>query len=89
METWIEKICGRDVKFGLRTERDDENIYNRTCPPGAIVTMCFRPYGYKAPGFESVRFNTLTDDTTKEEVLAGLIQRHGTHGVFYGFVDEF
>lgn len=88
MQTWTETICGRDVKFGLRTECN-KDPFKRTCPEGAIITICFRPYGYKAPGFEAVRINTLIDDTTKEDAVNGLIQRHGTHGYIYGFVDEF
>lgn len=88
METWTEHVCGIDIKFGLRTWRLDENCCFRSCPPGEIVTVCFRHYGYKMPSY-SIKFNTLTDSTTIENAVAELIKQHGTHGEFWGFVDEF
>lgn len=88
METWAENLCGREVKFGLRTERNDDEFWRRCCPCGAWVTICFRPYGLVG-GFESIKFNTLFSDYTNESAVAELIRRHGTHGVFGGFVDEF
>ena len=88
METWVENVCGVDIKMGLRTERIDENAFFRTCPPGEIITVCFAHYGYKMPSY-SVRFNTLTDATTLEDAVRSLIEKHGTKGRWWGFVDEF
>lgn len=90
MLTWNENLCGVDVKFGLRTERNEDNFWRRCCPCGAWITICFRPYGYKKiGGGGSIKFNTLYDEYTKETAVAELIKRYGTHGVFWGFEDEF